>query len=96
MKRDSMMTATMSDQLIEKFLTTTAGSFGSLREQYLIRETLYSLMRLARSEQLMDIRNSVNRLIPASLRATPARRKKKRKASAECPLQAGLAFGKHH
>ncbi len=90
-----MTNTNVSDQLIEEFLTTTAGSLGSLREQYFLRETMYSLLRLARSEQLMDIRNSVNRLVPASLRATTPRRSRgKRSTSAGCPTQHPLAFGK--
>ena len=90
-----MMTANVSDELIEEFLTAAAGNLRSPREQYLLRETMYSLLRLARSEQLMDIRNSVNRLVPASLRATPARRARgKRSSSAPCSSQHPLAFGK--
>ncbi len=90
-----MATATVSDELMEEFLNATADRLGTLREQYLMRETMYSLMRLARSEQLMDIRNSVNRLVPASLRAAPVRRaKSKRNASASCAGQRGFAFGK--
>ncbi len=90
-----MTTATISDELIEEFLTAAAGPLRSPREQYLLRETMYSLLRLARSEQLMNIRHSVNRLIPASLRATPARRSRgKRSSTAACASQHPLAFGK--
>ena len=90
-----MATVNVSDRLTEEFLKTATAGLGSLREQYLMRETIYSLMRLARSEQLMDIRRSVNRLVPASLRATPTRRSKsKRLSSAACQGQRGLAFGK--
>jgi len=84
-----------SDELIQQFLMAASGNQGSFREQYLLRETMYSLLRLARSEQLMDIRNSVNRLVPASLRATPVRRARgKRSSSAPCSSQHPLAFGK--
>ncbi len=89
------MTANVSDKLIEAFLTTTAETLHGRREQYLLRETMYSLLRLARSEQLMDIRNSVNRLIPASLRTTSSRRSRgKRSSSPACISQHPLAFGK--
>lgn len=91
-----MTSANVSDELIEEFLTAAAGNLRSPREQYLLRETMYSLLRLARSEQLMDIRNSVQRLVPASLRATPQRRSRgKRSSSAACASQHPLAFGKH-
>ncbi len=90
-----MMTANVSDELIEEFLTAASGPLVTPREQYLLRETMYSLLRLARSEQLMDIRNSVNRLVPMSLRATPGRRSRgKRASSAACASQHPLMFGK--
>ena len=58
-------------------------------------ETMYSLLRLARAEQLLDIRHSVNRLVPASLRHAPTRRaKNKRQHGSFCPSQRRLAFGK--
>ncbi len=95
MKRDLMTTANVSDKLIEEFLRVAAGQQHDLREQYLMREAIYSLMRLVRAEQLMDIRNSVKRLIPLSFRATPPRRSRaKRSSPANCSSQHPLAFGK--
>lgn len=89
------MTSNVSDQLIEEFLSTASHSLGSSRERYLLRETMYSLLRLARAEQLLDIRHSVNRLVPASLRHAPTRRaKNKRQHGSFCPSQRRLAFGK--
>lgn len=73
-----MTNAIVSDELMQEFLTAATANQGSTREQYLLRETFYSLLRLARSEQLMDIRTSVNRLVPASLRPTAPRKSRGR------------------
>ena len=95
MKRDPMTNAIVSDELMQEFLTAATANQGSVREQYLLRETFYSLVRLARSEQLMDIRNSVNRLVPASLRPTTQRKSRGKCASSHAsPAQYPLVFGK--
>ena len=90
-----MTNAIVSDELMQEFLTAAMANQGSVREQYLMRETFYSLLRLARSEQLMDIRTSVNRLVPASLRPT-AHRKSRGKCASSYALYAQypLVFGK--
>lgn len=85
-----MTTANVSDSLIEEFLTNMELDLHSLREQYLLRETMYSLIRLARSEQLLAIRQSVNRLVPASLH--PIKRARSKRCAP--PGQHRLAFGK--
>ena len=87
-----MMTVNISDDLIEEFLTNVEPGLSGLREQYLLRETMYSLMRLMRSEQLLAIRQSVNRLVPASLQAQPVRRARSKRFIAAG--QHKLAFGK--
>jgi hypothetical protein len=92
MKSDPMMTVNISDDLIEEFLTNVEPGLSGLREQYLLRETMYSLMRLMRSEQLLAIRQSVNRLVPASLQAQPVRRTRSKRFIAAG--QHKLAFGK--
>ena len=95
MKRDPMTNAIVSDELMQEFLTAATANQGSVREQYLLRETFYSLLRLTRSEQLMDIRNSVNRLVPASLRPTTQRKSRGKCASSHAfPAQYPLVFGK--
>lgn len=87
-----MTPANISDSLIDEFLTNTELRLCSLREQYLLRETMYSLMRLARSEQLLAIRQSVNRLVPASLQAHYVKRPRGKRGPAAG--QHKLAFGK--
>ena len=92
MKSDPMTTANISDSLIEEFLTNIELELSSLREQYLLRQTMYSLMRLSRSEQLLAIRQSVNRLVPASLQPQSIKRTRNKRCNAVG--QHKLAFGK--
>ena len=90
-----MINTTVSDKLMKEFLIAATANQGSVREQYLLREAFYSLLRLARSEQLMDIRNSVNSLVPASLRAAAPRKSRGKRASSHaCSAQHPLVFGK--
>ncbi|MEO0313777.1 MAG: hypothetical protein RI928_233 [Pseudomonadota bacterium] len=63
-----------SDDLINEFLDASVKTQGSAREIYLFRETMLSLTRLLKSEQLVDMRQSVNKLVPSSLRPRPIRR----------------------
>lgn len=63
-----------SDDLINEFLDASVKNQGSAREIYLFRETMLSLTRLLKTEQLADMRQSVNKLIPSSLRPRSIRR----------------------
>ena len=92
MKSDPMTTANSSDSLIEEFLKSVCPEPGGLREAYLARQTMYSLMRLVKAEQLLDIRHSVNRLVPASLQPKPIKRPRGKRASTTG--QHKLVFGK--
>ncbi len=84
-----------AEELIDELLATTGQHPMNLREQYLLRETLYSLTRLIRSEQLLEIRQSVSRLIPASLRPIHIRRSKgKRTMTLPASGQKNLVFGR--
>lgn len=84
-----------AEELIDELLATTGKHAMSLREQYLLRETLYSLTRLVRSEQMLEIRQSVARLIPASLRPVHIRHAKgKRNSTVLFTGQRNLAFGR--
>jgi hypothetical protein len=49
-----------TDAMIEELVETNAGM--SARQQYLLGESLRSLVRLAKSEQLMEIKASVRKL----------------------------------
>lgn len=84
-----------SDTLIEELLSTPTNLMKTKREQYLLRQTMYSLMRLSKSEQLLAIRQSVNHLVPTSSQLPQTRRSKsKRQSKSPCPGQSWLAFGK--
>ncbi|MFM8467256.1 MAG: hypothetical protein ACKOAO_06830 [Oxalobacteraceae bacterium] len=90
-----MTNAIVSDELMQEFLTAATTNQGSVREQYLLRETFYSLLRLSRSEQLLDIRTSVNRLVPASLRPATHRKSRSKYAYPQAfAAQYPLVFGK--
>ena len=87
--------ATMSDSLIEELLSTPDHAMKTKREQYLFQQTIYSLMRLAQSEQMLRIRQSVDHLVPASFRLPATKSsKRKRHSKSPCPGQSWLAFGK--
>ncbi len=64
-----------TDELMEDFVYSSARSGNSPRELYFIRETMHSLVRLAHSEQMLDIRRSVDKLVPASMRPIGRRRR---------------------
>ncbi len=80
-----------ADELMEDFVHASARSGNSPRELYLIRETMHSLMRLAQSEQMLEIRRSVDKLVPASMRPPARRRRSPRDAS---PGQTQFVFGR--
>jgi hypothetical protein len=63
-----------SEDLMNEFLEASVKSQGSARESYLLREAGLSLARLVKSEQWVDLRQSVNKLVPASLRPRPVLR----------------------
>ncbi len=83
-----------SEDLIEEFLCTAARGHGSLRETWLAREALQSIVRLVRAEQLLEIRNSVNRLVPASIRPPSVKRTRTRRNQRKQPGQTQFAFGR--
>lgn len=86
--------APTSNDLMEDFLRASAGNGNSARERYLAREALLGILRLARSEQLLDIRRSVDRLVPASLRPQSVRRGKARRLPRNQPGQTQFVFGR--
>ncbi len=80
-----------TDELMEDFVHASARSGNSPRELYFMRETLHSLVRLAQSEQMLDIRRSVDKLVPASMRPASKRR---RLPHDTAPGQAQFVFGR--
>lgn len=85
-----------SGELMDAFLRASAQSGQSAREAWLAREVLQGLMRLARSEQLLDIRRSVDKLVPASMHTPPAKRSKSRRAPRTPTGQKQFVFGREN
>lgn len=83
-----------SEDLIKEFLQSSVRGQGSLRESWLAREALQSIMRLVRAEQLLEIRRSVNRLVPVSVRHPSVKRQRSRRNQRKHPGQIQLAFGR--
>ncbi len=65
-----------TDQVIESLIAAMLGEEATLRQQYVFRENLRSLVRLAKAEQVMDIKANVKRLTGA-MEAHHARRRAK-------------------
>ncbi|MGE5652489.1 hypothetical protein [Noviherbaspirillum sp. UKPF54] len=54
-----------SDQVIDNLIAAMLGEDATLRQKYLFRESLHSLVRLAKSEQIMEIKANVQKLTGA-------------------------------
>lgn len=65
-----------TDEVIENLIIATLGETASLRQQHLYRENLRSLVRLAKSEQIAEIKSNVRR-VTGLLEAHSARRRAK-------------------
>lgn len=87
-------TAMASENLMESFLDSMTPGSRSAREAWLARESMLSLMRLARSEQMLEIRRSVDKLVPERLRVEPVKRPKGKRGARKQPGQTQLAFGR--
>lgn len=57
-----MMNQPTTETVIADLLNSPCGSAMDARAQYLFRESLYSLVRLAKAEQMMEIKHSVEKL----------------------------------
>jgi hypothetical protein len=82
-----------SEILMNTFLRSSAGSSESARERWLARQTMLSLMRLVRSEQLLEIRHSVQKLVPSDLLMRSVRGARHKRAAGGHPGQAQFVFG---
>ncbi len=83
-----------SEDLMDEFLEASVKSKGSARESYFLRETMLSLVRLLKSEQLADMRQSVNKLVPSSIRPKPVRRSRGQRPSFSHTGQSDLLLGR--
>lgn len=65
-----------TDSVIENLVAATLGEQASIRERHVFREALRGLVRLAKSEQVVEIKANVKKLTGA-LDAASARRRTK-------------------
>lgn len=56
-----MATLTTQD-MIDSFITVYGTPSGDSRQQYILEQTLHALVRLAKSEQMLEIKASVRKL----------------------------------
>jgi hypothetical protein len=61
-KHEAMKKKFDSDDVIESLISATLGEQAGARERHLYRESLRSLVRLAKAEQVVEIKASVKRL----------------------------------
>ncbi len=57
-----MKIETSTDLLISDLVTNLLPMTASVREKHLLRETLNSLVRLAKSEQILEMKSNIRRL----------------------------------
>jgi len=50
-----------SEQLIEQLIQATYGDQGSGREKHVFREALHALVRLAKAEQMLELKKDVRK-----------------------------------
>ena len=70
-----------TDDVIEKLVAATLGESAPLRQRFIYRESLRGLVRLAKAEQLAEMKANVKRLT-GILEAQSARRRAKAVLSA--------------
>jgi hypothetical protein len=81
-----------SEILMDTFLHSSARTGDSAREVWLSRQVMLSLVRLVRTEQLLAIRRSVNRLVPSNLLVSPIRGTRGRRGMGGYPGQTQFVF----
>lgn len=57
-----MKNETCTDQVVSQLVANLLPSAASLRDKHLLRETLNSLVRLAKSEQILEMKNNIRHL----------------------------------
>jgi hypothetical protein len=65
-----------TEEIIDSLVVACLGEDTTARQQHLLRENLRNLVRLAKAEQVMEIKTSVNKLVGA-IDAQEARRRAK-------------------
>ena len=83
---------TDTDQLIADLVEAGFGKEAGLREKHILRESLYSLVRLAKAEQLLEMKTNVKKLTAPLV--TPYRSKDKSIQNDSCYFQYQLEFNR--
>ncbi len=73
-----MKITSSTDILIEDLLNATCGSHANAREKFVFREALLGLVRLAKAEQVLEMRRSLGKLIGNSAFAAAHQKTKSR------------------
>ena len=84
---------TTSETLMNAFLHSSARMGDGMRETWLSRQAMLSIMRLVKSEQMLGIRRSVRQLVPDHLLQDRARGCRSRRAPGGHPGQTQFVFG---
>ena len=82
-----------SEILMNTFLHSSTLVGDSAREIWLSRQAMLSLMRLVRSEQLLEIRHSVQKLVPSDLLVRSVRSGRNKRVNGGHPGQTQFVFG---
>jgi len=83
-----------SESLMESFLHSTTANDRSTREAWFARQTMLSLMRMVRSEQLLAIKQSVRKLVPETASPGAAKSTKSKRGTRKQSGQTHLVFGR--
>lgn len=83
-----------SEALMNHFLYASARAGTGYRDTWLARQAMLSIMRLARCEQLLEIRCSVKQLIPDHLRNQSTRNIRRKRAVGSHAGQTQFVFGR--
>lgn len=51
-----------TQEIIEELTNTLYGHTGNVHQKYIFEQTLYNLVRLAKTEQMLEIKSSVKKL----------------------------------
>ena len=62
-----METSYTTEELIEELTAATCGATASLRDKQIFTEALRSLVRLAKAEQMLDLRTNIKTLTKVPL-----------------------------
>lgn len=81
-----------TDKIITEMLGTSSWKSLDTRERYLLRESLLNLVRVAKAEQMMEMKLNVRRLTSAAMAASNRAASKARNGRGDEQVQAQFEF----